>query len=262
MKIGVYYNGEQVSQATANEFAHMVEAEGAKAVIFSHEEEIATVDVLAVLGGDGTLLRAARRAAMLSVPLFGVNFGRLGFLTEFERDELLPAARFACKKDSDRLERAMLEVCFGKKSVVCLNECSLLRRVSPDENNKVVRVKFRLDGREGGEAAADGFIVATPTGSTAYSLSAGGGILTPDCDAFIFTPVCAFSMRARPIVYPAAGVLTLSAAEDELLLYGDGKFLGEAARGEEVTIRKAPHGAVFLTRDRHGFFAKIAEKIN
>ena len=263
MIIGIFYNEKQADPSVATELKAALRKGGSDAVIMTDEEEIRGIDRLIVLGGDGTILRAARRAAIQSVPLFGVNFGRIGFLTEFERDELSAAVDLALSPDCDVLERAMLGIDWNGNRIDCLNECSLLRGVSPQEENKVVTIGVRIDGSEAGEVTADGLIVSTPTGSTAYSLSAGGSIMAPDCDTFMLTPVCAFSLKSRPIVYPSSSELTFSIrAPHRLLLYGDGRFLGVVGENDSLIVRKASRSAVFLTANKKGYFRRITEKIN
>lgn len=260
MKIGIFYNTTQAEVASAENLLVSLEKMGADAAIFTQEDAIMGIDRLIVLGGDGTILRAARRAAEQGIPLFGINYGHIGFLTEFERDETAEAIALALSCECDSIERAMLEVELGGKKTVCLNECSLQRKISPEEN-KVVKICVQIDGSDAGEIVADGIIVATSTGSTAYSLSAGGSILTPECEAFLLTPVCALSPKSRPIVYSSSAELSFTTAGD-LLLYGDGKYLGEVKKGDLVRVRKAERSAKFLTRNKKGYFLKITEKIN
>ncbi len=263
MNVGIYYNDKQVQKDVISAYLHRLAERGARATVFTSEEEIGGVERLIVLGGDGTVLRAARRAAELSIPLVGVNYGRIGFLTEFEKDEMDGAVDLLLDSHCDVLHRYMLEVMCNGKQVYCLNEIALLREISPKEENKVVKISVELDGSDAGEVVADGLIVATPTGSTAYSLSAGGSILTPDCEAFLLTPVCAFSMKSRPIVYPASSELSLRLpAGDSLLLYGDGRFIETVGADEILSVRKAPRCAEFLTKSRKSYFRRITKKIN
>lgn len=262
MKIGIFFNPNQVEIATVEAFVAAIEKAGSYAVVFSREEEISNIERLIVLGGDGTVLRAARRASELDIPLFGVNYGHLGFLTEFERGTLDEAVSLALNEHCDRVERSMLEVELKGIRTVCLNECVLMRSVAPGEEMELNRFAMAIDGRSAGEVVADGLIVTTPTGSTAYSLSAGGSIMTPDCAAFMLTPVCAISMRSRPIVYDSSSELTFSLSEGSLLLYGDGRFLGQIGKGDVLTVRKAARSAAFLTCDRAGYFRRLTEKIN
>lgn len=261
MKIGIFFHKHQVDDSYANILLSALRSGGAEAETVDGEDAIKGFDRLIVLGGDGTVLKAARLAAEAGIPLFGINFGRIGFLTEFERDDLEEAVSLALSEDCDLLDRTMLEVDLGGKRAFCLNECSLLRSVTPQDENKVVRVGVRLDGSDAEEIAADGIIVATPTGSTAYSLSAGGSIMTPECETFMLTPVCAFSMKSRPIVYAASAVLSFTVSEGDLLLYCDGGFFGELRAGSTVVVKRADRVATFLTRNKHGYFMKITEKI-
>lgn len=261
MKVGVFFNQTQADLSSAKNLLALLAQKGAETALFSREEDIGDVDRLIVLGGDGTVLRAARRAAELNIPLLGVNYGHIGFLTEFERDETEEAAALALSLECDHLVRAMLEVELNGVRAFCLNECSLQRRITPSEN-KVVKICVQIDGSDAGDIVADGIIVATPTGSSAYSLSAGGSILTPECEAFSLTPVCAISLRSRPIVYSSSAELSFSVPEGDLLLYGDGKYLGEVRAGDVVLVRKAKRSATFLTRNKKGYFLKITEKIN
>lgn len=263
MKIGIFFNANQVKVSSAESFRSKLVGRGADAVILIHEEEIADVDRLVVLGGDGTVLRAARRAAEVGIPLVGINYGHIGFLTEFGQDETDDALSFVLSDRCERMERAMIEVDLNGKKDVCLNECALLRGVAPNDDNKLIKIGVELDGAETGEITADGLIVATPTGSTAYSLSAGGSIVSPECEAFILTPVCAFSMKSRPIVYASSATLSFTIGEGHsLFLYGDGKYLGTVESGDKVCMRKSGRSATFLTRNKRGYLLRLTEKIN
>ncbi len=261
MKIGVYYNAEQVEREVAVGLAERIQSSGCGAVLFSDVNEVKGVDRLIVLGGDGTMLRAAKRTSELGIPLVGVNFGRLGFLTEFERDGAEDAVSLAVN-GGEIAVRSMLEVNLNGVTTHCLNECAVLHGVSPEHANRVARFSVAIDGSGAGEFHGDGLIVCTPTGSTAYSLSAGGSILTPDCSAFLLTPVCAFSMRSRPIVFPDSSTLTISLVDRNLLLYGDGVFLGEVKAEDVLTVKRSPRTARFLTRSKAEYFRRLTEKIN
>ncbi|MDE6274762.1 MAG: NAD(+)/NADH kinase, partial [Clostridiales bacterium] len=232
--------------------------------IFRSAEEISNIDRLAVLGGDGSVLRAARRAVEIGVPIVGINYGTLGFLTEFEKDETEEAAKLLLEKNVKIQQRTMLAVKLNGKVSHCLNEATLLRRVVQQDGNRIVKIAVEIDGQYAGDFTADGIIVATPTGSTAYSLSAGGSIMSPDCATFLLTPVCAFSLRSRPIAYPDGCTLSfrLEAGTVPLLLYGDGVYLGEVGEEDVLTVTKSDRAVSFLTRDKNGFFRRLTEKIN
>ena len=261
MKIGIYYNEKQVTDETVSKLLDYMSKAGILPAVFRKTEELsaACIDRLIVLGGDGTVLRAAHSAP--DVPIVGVNFGTLGFLTEFERDELRPAVELALDKNCAILRRSMLEVEFEGKKSFCLNEVSLFHRAS--ENGRgIAKITVNIDGSPAWEYFADGLIVSTPTGSTAYSLSAGGCIMTPDASTFLITPVCAFSLRSRPVVCSENSVITLALPDAAMSVLVDGTYIGQAQKEDVITVRKAERTASFLTRDKNGFFRKLANKIN
>ncbi len=264
MKLGIYFNGHQVDAETVQRFACNARLRNTDVLVFDSEEEIPKVDRLIVLGGDGTVLRAARKASEYAIPLVGVNFGTLGFLTEFERNDIDRSLDLVFNQNCPFVRRTMLEVDFNGVKGHYLNEFSLLRRVMPDTDNKLLKLTAEIDGSAAGDFTADGLIVSTPTGSTAYSLSAGGNIMTPDCETFLLTPVCAFSLRSRPIAYSDKSVLSFHFAEGHgaVMLYGDGMFMGIANAGDALTVRKSDRCATFLTADKGVFFRRITEKIN
>ena len=158
--------------------------------------------------------------------------------------------------------KKMLEAELNGEKFDCLNELALLHPVAPGKENKVVTISVTIDGSHAGEFVADGLIVATPTGSTAYSLSAGGSIMTPDCATFQLTPVCAFSMRSRPIAYSDRSELCFSLPQGALVLYGDGVYLGEAGAADRLVVRKSARSVTFLTRGLGEYFRRLTQKIN
>lgn len=261
MNLGILYNEQQTDREKAVALAEIVRKKGGNPLVFSDVSEIGGIDRLIVLGGDGTVLRAAKRASELQIPLVGVNYGNLGFLAEFERGEEERAVELALG-DSFVVQRSMLEINLEGKKSYCLNELALLHSVSEKKPNGIVGISVEIDGSKTGDFSADGLIVATPTGSTAYSLSAGGCIMTPDSKAFILTPVCAFSLRSRPIVFPDSSTLTISFAKATLLLYGDGDYLGRVSGERRLTVKKAERTARFITADPNGYFRRLTEKIN
>lgn len=262
MKLGIFYNRNQADAFVAERLAADIRRHGHAAIIYSDLKEIGQVDRLIVLGGDGTMLRVALRASVLNIPIVGVNFGTLGFLTEFERDEFERVVPLALDEHCAMLRRSMLEAELNGKTFDCLNELALLHPVYPGRANKVVRIAVTIDGSHAGEFVADGLIVTTPTGSTAYSLSAGGSIMTPDCETFQLTPVCAFSMRSRPIAYSDKSELGFSLLKGEVVLYGDGVYLGEAGADDRLIVRKSARTVTFLTRGLSEYFRRMTEKIN
>lgn len=263
MKIGIYFNEQQVARDVAEELVKKVSCAGGDAFLYTDLAEIKGADRLIVLGGDGTILRAARACSRHQIPLVGVNYGHIGFLTEFERGEEEKAIALALDDRCTVLHRTMLEVELNGTKMDCLNELVLHHAVTDQGGNRISKIAVKIDGSAAGEFVADGLIVATPTGSTAYSLSAGGSIMTPDCATFLLTPVCAFSLRSRPVAYSDKSVLEFSVLESTpFMLYGDGMFFGKACAGEKITVRKSKRYASFLSMDKGGFFRRLTEKIN
>lgn len=265
MKIGIVYSKNRMKDENAiSAISDEIRRRGHRAVVMPLSDGISDVDRLIVLGGDGTVLHAAREASKRNIPLVGVNYGTLGFLTEFEKEDAVKAIDLVLDENCPAIARSMIEADLDGVSSHCLNEISLMRNFSQERGGQLANISVNLDGEPMGEFAADGLIVATPTGSTAYSLSAGGNIMAPDCPTFLLTPVCAFSLRSRPIAYSDGCELSFNFAEGKapLFLYGDGKFLGEAGYGNKLTVRKSPRSALFLTRNKNGFFRHLTEKLN
>lgn len=225
-------------------------------------EEIGDVDVLFVLGGDGTILKVAIEAGRRGIDLVGINAGNLGFLTEFEGEQVGEAVDLVCGKYRTQ-ERTVLEVRVGDKTFYALNDAVLQRAYSAEADNNVVAVSAEIDGNKVDEFVGDGIIVSTPTGSTAYSLSAGGSVLAPGIGAFILTPVCAHSLHNRPIVYSDKSTMRVSLDEDTHAdLFCDGAFACAITPHDKLRIRRADFGVRFITRPNSNFFAKLLYKLN
>ncbi len=262
MKVGIVYNRSHADKTAAERISSLLEASGVRSEIFADAKE-AEGEKLLVLGGDGTLLHAAKRASALRVPLVGINYGRIGFLTEFEHGEEAEAVSLLLDEGAETIRRSMLEIELNGKRSLCLNELALLRGVSPERHARVEKISVTIDGSAACDFFADGLIVATPTGSTAYSLSAGGSILMPECASFLLTPVCAFSLLSRPISYPDRCELRFSLKDgDALIAYGDGDFLGSVGSRDVLTVKKAQESALFLTRSKGEFFRRLTQKLN
>lgn len=262
MITGIYY---QSNKAECGEIVpqllELFSGKGISARVFCNDDEFVGVDRLLVLGGDGTVLRAARFASQNGIPIVGVNYGTLGFLAEFERNELASAVELLADEHCDMIEHTMLEVSFQGKTFHFLNELLISCGVNRNES-RIAKISAMIDGTEAGDFRADGLIVATPTGSTAYSLSAGGSIMAPDCKTFMLTPICAFSLRSRPIAYPDHCELTFSFTDGQpLALYGDGRFIGEVCPSDKLVVKRSDRTVTFLTRNRNGFYSRLTDKI-
>ena len=210
-----------------------------------------------VLGGDGALLSLARRLYPWEIPLFGINLGHLGFLTEVEDKELESAVE-KLKNGEFVLENRIMvnaEVTSAGKRRACLvglNDIVLNKGLF----SRMLRFELLIDGFFTGMLAADGLIVATPTGSTAYSLSAGGAIVSPQLSALVLTPICAHSLFNRPLVVDSNSVIEIkfTASPHEVMLTADGQdSLGLEAE-DEIKIYTAPHRTKFIRFKEKSFF--------
>lgn len=217
-------------------------------------------DAIFVVGGDGTLLRRTEFANRNGIPLIGINAGKLGFLTEFERSEIKDAVKLFIENQLVKDERTTLVAEFKDRKYYALNDV-VVQRVYMDSRGMTVTVNVSVDSNQIDTICGDGVIVATPTGSTAYSLSAGGAILAPGINAFVITPLSAHSFNQRPVVYS-------SASECEIVFAGglsggiliDGLLVSFIELGDTVKIYAADKPTVFLRRKSFNFFKRLAQK--
>jgi NAD+ kinase len=225
-------------------------------------ELAAKTDLIVVLGGDGTLIHAAGLCAGREVPILGVNMGTLGFLTEFPRDRVWEAldAALAGKLQASRRLMLAAEVRRGGQvllSGAALNDVVIAR----DALSRLARLDVSVDSKEAATYEADGLIVATPTGSTAYSLSAGGPIVYPTHDAILLTPICPHALTQRPLVLPADLPIHMRLVTGEMFATVDGALGRHLEMGDEVQIRKAPHRTVLLKNPDLDPFAILRQKL-
>ncbi len=218
-----------------------------------------------VLGGDGTLLSAARIFASYGTPILSVNVGFLGFLTEVRLADLYATLESWCSGCHSLDERAMLHAELwrgGKKrsSYTALNEIV----VSKGEIARMGEFAVELDGRPVARFRADGVIVSTPTGSTAYTLAANGPILTPDVDAMVVTPICPHLLTLRPIVVrgDAALIVRVEGVPELALLTVDGQQAVELKRGDEVRCHRSNHTVKLVRLGETGFFEALRSKLS
>ncbi len=267
MKVGILGNVNKIKTTeTVEELTAFLRGFGYETVTFASHREIDGVDVVLVLGGDGAILHASVIAAKKNIKLIGINYGHLGFLTEYEKHE-----RVAVKELLDSLQagdcriikRSLLELTVGEKVYYALNEISVQRDYGALSAHSTQILRLEVEGKEGKDGiAGDGLLFCTPTGSTAYSLSAGGAILTPEVPVIMMTPICAFSMRARPIVFSDTDEFTVTVEKGRCMLLADGGVIAGLPEGGIMKIRKAPFTADFPTKENYDFFARVRNKLN
>lgn len=233
--------------------------------VLTEWEEIKTqgVEFLISLGGDGTLLEAAREAAPYKIPVLGVNLGRLGFLCEIERTEVYVALKQVLDKKYSIQERLMLEAVIKRTDktelrYTVLNDVVFLRQGL----DGIVTLQANLSGEPSVSYPADGLIIATSTGSTAYSLSAGGPIVSPDVQAILLTPLAAHSLSARPmVVSDKEKIEILLARGKECQMTFDGRENLILRSGEMVQIETAPLKALLIRLGSRSFPRVVREKL-
>lgn len=217
-------------------------------------------DVLVALGGDGTVMWAAREAARLNVPLLGINLGQVGFLAEVEASEQEAALDALLAGVYSLEERPLLTVRFGAQQWEAMNDAVVSRGGYP----RLIRVQALVDGSPAGTCRADGLVVATPTGSTGYSLSAGGPIVAPGVDCMVVTPICAHSLQHRPQVVPGSAVVRLRLDPGEpctAALQVDGRDCALLHAGDEVEIRRGPGSVRLIRMGGRDFFDVVHRKL-
>jgi NAD+ kinase len=222
------------------------------------------LDALVTLGGDGTLLRGAKFLAGRAVPILGVNLGRLGFLTTCGGDEAEAAIERLAAGDyrvEPRMALSARVVADSREGPewLALNDMVLHKGGFA----RVVTLSIAIGGEPLGSYAADGIVVATPTGSTAYSLSAGGPIVVPTVESILITPISAHALAVRPLVLPPDAEVTVRVedAPEELLLTVDGQGGTEMKRGEHLLVRRARNPVLIVRFPGDSFFERIRVKL-
>jgi NAD+ kinase len=218
--------------------------------------------VVLSLGGDGTLLRAARMVSGRGIPILGVNLGSLGFLTEVSLDQLDRALEALFSGDYRVVERMMLEASVMRDGRPVENSCALNDVVLHRKGSSpLLHLSIGISGRYAGSYSADGLIISTPTGSTAYSLSAGGPIVSPDVDCFILTAICPHTLSARPLVIPASESVEITETHGRnIFLSFDGQVSFEVEKDGAVLISRAGRKVKFIDLGRD-FYRTVREKL-
>jgi NAD+ kinase len=220
--------------------------------------------LLLVLGGDGTLLAAARVAAPLGIPILPINMGSLGFLTSFKLEEMYPALEDILAGRFSSSERVMLDVVLERKGQVierqavvneaCINKGALARMID---------LKLSIDGDFVCRYRADGLVVATPTGSTAYSLSAGGPIVHPAVESWVITPICPHTLSDRPIVVRDSSLIhvCLSGDSESVFLTLDGQTGIPMEAEDQVHMKRAPERLKLIQPPKKSYYEILRSKL-
>lgn len=221
------------------------------------------VDLVVVLGGDGTMLSVARSLPK-PIPVLGVNLGRLGFLTEVARSELYPAMVKVLAGNYEKEERALFKVRLERaagssSSYFVLNDAV----ISKSALARIVELRITIDDYLVGLYRADGLIVSTPTGSTAYNLSADGPIVSPSLPVAVITPICPHTLSARPLVVPDHRMIeiTLETPREEVYLTLDGQEGASLSYRDKVQLMRSEKKAVLVKVEGHTFYENLRRKL-
>ncbi len=229
----------------------------------SREAVCRSAELIVVLGGDGTLLSAARATGGCNIPLFAVNLGGLGFLTAITADDLYPQLERALAGDYAVSQRRMLHSELWREGELrgayeSLNDISLAKA----EIARIIDLEVQVDGHYMCHYKADGLIVSTPTGSTAYSLSAGGPIMAPSVAALCITPICPHMLSNRPIIVPDDAVIQITLrSRSATYLTADGQAGEMLLRDDRVDCRRSAHTVNLIQPEGLKFFDVLREKL-
>lgn len=254
------------ARATAGELSEWFRANGIELTGEPAEAggEIAPSDLIVVLGGDGTMISTARMIGDADVHVLGINYGSLGYLTDFRIEEMFPALDAVVAGRYEVDSRVMLDAEHwqdGKKLAVgrvlndiVINKAALAR---------IIRIEINLNDNYVNSFRADGLIVSTPTGSTAYNLSAGGPIIYPSMNAVVLTPICPFTLTNRPIVIPDTAEIELRLMDENegVILTFDGQIGSAMKAGDTVRIRKSKTTFNLVQPANRNYFDVLRDKL-
>src|ERR1700676_3979825 len=231
----------------------------------NREQVAAASQLLLVLGGDGTLLAAARVAAAKGIPILPINMGSLGFLTSFTVEELYPALEETLAGRSSMSERGMLQVEHLRAGAV-LDRQHVLNDAVVNKSTlaRMIELELYIDGDFVCRYRADGFVLATPTGSTAYSLSAGGPIVHPAVEAFVITPICPHTLTDRPVVVRDSSSIELKLAgnAESVFLTLDGQKAIPMQSEDRIRLTRSPQCLKLIQPPKKSYFEILRTKLN
>ena len=280
MKVGIIANPhKEGAKAALKRLSDVLQAGGLERVLEKETAELIgesgglegpelaeSVDLIAVLGGDGTMLNAMAKLGGTSKPIAGINIGTLGFLTSCKDDEIEAFAEALRDGNYGTSRRTLISARVIREGVeprefIALNEAVLAR----GQTGRLVSLSASVNGELLNQYRADGLIVATPTGSTAYSLSAGGPLISPAAGVFVITPICPHTLSQRSLIVDDAAVIELSpdnTSEGPMLFTVDGRDCVEIQAKDRIEVRKAAQELNLLRLEGRSFYAAVRQKLN
>lgn len=252
--IGIFVNLEKDANFNiTKEIISTIESMGANCEVATIGKEY---DFVISLGGDGTFLAVARNFP--SIEIVGINLGNLGFLAEIDKDNFKEALERILSGNYSVEKRFFIETTIHDKTLYALNDIVVSRGIIP----KLLELELYFNGKFVDNYTADGLIISTPTGSTAYSMSAGGPIVDPKLDVLIVTPICAHSLHQRPIIIDASTEVKIKAKVDGFLIAADGQETVESENIKEIVINRSTNYTKLIKISENCFFNTVREKFN
>ena len=219
----------------------------------------ASIDCILVFGGDGTMLKNVKKYLSWQKPFAGINTGKVGYLADIDPEATEAALASILNGKFSKEERVTLKISVGEKTVTAINEAVLHRSTA-----HVLGVEIGVNGQRVEPVRADGIIVATPTGSTAYNLSAGGPILTPNSRSMVVTPVCAHSLTIRPVVIGGGDIVTITvkSADEPAFINVDGEYVDSLPTDASVNVSLSEKTFTLLRLSEGSFFTVLRNKLS
>lgn len=255
MKIAIYSRNDSPH---IESFTKIVESLGVEYII--NPCQASDCDIAVSLGGDGTFLSSVRKMGINTRPLLGINYGRLGFLATVPKEQAAEAIKSIKAGCFEVQHRLMLEVegPIPTPNLTAVNEFTLQKRCT-----SMISITIEIDGRSVADYWADGVIISTPTGSTAYSMSVGGAILTPGCRCFIISPIAPHNLNIRPLVVPDTSLIQIAGSSrtgNSLTATIDNREY-EVAGGERFTVQRSPRTLDVIKLSGSSFYKTIRDKL-
>ena len=237
---------------------------GCKLETIELERMAGAVDLIIVLGGDGSMIGTARLLGDYDIPVLGINYGTLGYLSEFRVEEMFPALAAVLQGDYRIEERVRLSVDLTRDDKLLLHNRALNEVViNKGAMSRIIDIEARMDGQLISSFRADGLIISTPTGSTAYNLSAGGPVVYPSMNALIITPICPFTLSDRAIVVPDNVTIEVAVKtpREEVYMTLDGQVGHPIQVGDKILIRKSGAAFKIVQPSNRNYFDVLREKL-
>jgi NAD+ kinase len=270
-KVDIFTKQSEEAKEFSKELKTWLEGKNIQSNIFENlsdlekEENLKGTDLLVVVGGDGSLLITARRVAKFQIPIIGINLGRLGFLTEINKDDAIKELETILSKPLCISKRMMLRVSLFREGNKIL-EADVLNDVVINKAvlARIVDVSVYVGDRYITTYNGDGIIVSTPNGSTAYALSAGGPIVYPMMEVFVLVPICPHTLTDRPIILPTLEPITIKmvSKEKDAWLTLDGQEGTQIFYGDEIVVKQSPYYAHIVRTPYKNYFDILREKLN